>query len=70
MGNDSQTEGWYDLDRKSDAVYKVLRYLAEHPDEGLECVGDDAKTREFFEDHGDIKVPADARVIFFAMRAV
>jgi hypothetical protein len=61
----TETE-WYDLEKKSDAVYKVLRYLAEHPDEGLECVGDDAKARQLFEDKGDIKVPAGARVIFFA----
>jgi hypothetical protein len=64
MGNEK--EGWYDVDQKSDAVYKVLRYLAEHPGEGLECVGDDAKARQLFEDQGGLKVPAGARVIFFA----
>jgi hypothetical protein len=64
----SETEGWYDLDKKSDAVYKVLRYLAEHPDEGLECVGDDEKARQLFEDQSGVKVPTEngARVIFFA----
>jgi hypothetical protein len=62
----SETEGWYDVDKKSDAVYKVLRYLAEHPAEGLACVGNDEMARQLFEEQGEIKVPAGARVIFFA----
>jgi hypothetical protein len=63
-----ETEDWFDLDKKSDAVYKVLRYLAAHPEEGLACVGNDEMARQLFEDKGRVEVPAEkgARVIFFA----
>jgi hypothetical protein len=63
-----ETEGWYNLEKKSAAVYKVLRYLAEQPNEGLACVGNDEMARQLFEDQGGVKVPAEkgARVIFFA----
>ena len=62
----SETDSWNDLEKKSDAVYKVLRYLAVHPEEGLACVGNDEMARQLFEDQGGVKVPAGARVIFFA----
>ena len=59
---------WSDDQKKNEAVYSVLRYLAEHPDEGLDCVGKDDEARKLFEKIGGITVPVDkgARVIFFA----
>jgi hypothetical protein len=61
----SNGSDWTNFEKKGEAVYKVLRYLAAHPDEGLPCVGDDKKAREFFQEKGGIDVPEDARVIFF-----
>jgi len=59
---------WSDEVKKNEAVYKVLRYLAENPDDGLSRVGKDDEARKLFEDKGGITVPVDsgARVIFFA----
>src|SRR5437870_5425486 len=59
---------WYNRTTKNPAVYKVLRYLAAHPEDGLNCIGKDDKARSLFEDKGGIQVPVDrgARVIFFA----
>ena len=58
---------WSDDQIKNGAVYKVLRYLAAHPDEGSDLVGRDDKARHLFEKIGGIRVPVedDARVIFF-----
>ena len=59
---------WYDDFKKNNAVYNLLRHLAAHPEDGLNCVGKDDKARKLFEDKGGIHVPVDkgARVIFFA----
>jgi hypothetical protein len=59
---------WYDEAKKSGAVYKVLRYLKDHPSEGLACVGNDNAAKQLFKAQGGIAVPSDgrARVIFFA----
>lgn len=59
---------WYDADKKSAAVYKVLRYLADHPEEGAACVGNDANAQQLFEKRGEIEIPTEkgARVVFFA----
>jgi hypothetical protein len=59
---------WDNEVTKSDAVYKVLHYLKEHPEDGLKCVGNDAEAIKLFEKQGGITVPTDkgARVIFFA----
>ena len=61
-------EDWSDDTKKNDAVYKVLRYLAENPEEGLKRVGKDDEARKLFEKVGGIQVPVEkgARVIFFA----
>jgi hypothetical protein len=60
-------DDWKDLHKKCDAIYKVLRYLAKNHDEGMACVGDDAKTTDLFQLRGEIVVPAKTvgRVIFF-----
>jgi hypothetical protein len=59
---------WYDPETKNGAVYKLLDYLATHPQDGLACVGKDEAARTLFEAQGGITVPVDkgARVIFFA----
>lgn len=66
--SNGKTGSWYDDKMKNEAVYKVLRYLAKNPDEGLGRVGKDDEARKLFEDQGGIQVPVDngARVIFFA----
>jgi hypothetical protein len=66
--SNGENEEWSDETKKNEAVYKVLRYLAENPDEGLKCVGNDDEARKLFEDKGAITVPTEkgARVIFFA----
>jgi hypothetical protein len=66
MSDDNRND-WTDPTKKNRAVYKVLRYLAAHPDEGAELVGRDDKARQLFETIGGIRVPVedDARVIFF-----
>ena len=60
------TTAWSDPDKKTEAVYKVLRYLAANPKEGMSRVGDDAAAAQLFKDIGGIEVPAGQRVIFFA----
>jgi hypothetical protein len=59
---------WYKEETKSNAVYKLLHYLKDHPGDGLTCVGNDAAAKKLFEDKGGIAVPTDtgARVILFA----
>jgi hypothetical protein len=61
------TDPWYDSEKKVDALFKVLRHVAEFPEKGLDCVGDDTKANTLFLEQGEIEVPqADgARVIFF-----
>jgi hypothetical protein len=63
-GNDD----WATDKKKREAVYKVLKYLSENPEEGLKRVGKDDEARKLFEDKGEIGVPVErgARVIFFA----
>jgi hypothetical protein len=57
---------WFDKKKKEDAVLKVLQYLAAHHDEGMNCVGNDDKAVQLFQERGGITVPPKARVIFFA----
>jgi hypothetical protein len=66
--SDERNGDWYDDKRKNGAVYKVLRYIAANPDDGLRCVGKDDDARHLFEAKGGIHVPVErgARVIFFA----
>jgi hypothetical protein len=70
MSNGSQPDPWYVRQLKSDAILRVMRYIADHPRAGKACIGDDVKAIELFEDPaiGNIKVPvaAGARVIVFA----
>jgi hypothetical protein len=65
--SDDNTNQWADPKKKNQAVFKVLRYLADHPDEGADLVGRDDKARQLFEAIGGIRVPVedDARVLFF-----
>jgi hypothetical protein len=60
-------DDWSNEKTKNKAVYKVLRHLAAHPDEGADLVGRDDKARQLFETVGGIRVPVEdnARVIFF-----
>jgi hypothetical protein len=62
------TKDWADRDKKREAIVKVLRYLAQHPDEALSCVGDDQKAHALFKRVGQIDIPEaeGARVILFA----
>jgi hypothetical protein len=64
-GNDGD---WTEEKKKNGAVYKVLHYLAEHPEEGMACVGNDQRAQDLFEKIGQVSVPTGkgARVIFFA----
>jgi hypothetical protein len=66
MSDDNKND-WADNKKKNRAVFKVLRYLAAHPDEGADLIGRDDKARQLFETIGGIRVPVedDARVIFF-----
>jgi hypothetical protein len=66
--SNGKTGDWYDLDKKNEAVYKVLEYLAQNPDDGSKRVGKDDEARQLFEEKGGIQVPVSdgARVIFFA----
>jgi hypothetical protein len=63
--SNNQSADWTTEKPKTDAVYKVLKYLAEHPDQGMTCVGNDARAHELFKDVGGIGVPAGQRVIIF-----
>ena len=67
MSNGS-TADWADRDKKRDAIVKVLRYLAKHPEEAASCVGNDKKAHDLFKKAGQIDIPEaeGARVIIFA----
>jgi len=61
---------WYNAVEKDKAVFNVLRYTAEFPEQASACVGvgNDDKAHQFFKDHSGsgMDVPADgSRVIFF-----
>jgi hypothetical protein len=58
-------EDWYDRDKKRDAILRVLRHVLQNPQDGKQALNDETKARELFESHGQIKVPQDARTIFF-----
>jgi hypothetical protein len=60
-------EPWYQERPKSQAVYNVLDFLIQHPEEGLACVGKDLRAHYLFERIGGIRIPVEngARVIFF-----
>ena len=62
----NRTGDWYSWPAKSEAVWRVLRYLAAHPEEGRACIGNDLLTHAFFTDKGRIDIPVEegARVIF------
>jgi hypothetical protein len=64
MSNNESVD-WTTEDPKTEAVYKVLKYLAENPDDGAACVGNDQKAHELFERVGGIKIPPGQRVILF-----
>ena len=71
MDKQTRSGDWYDETKKLKAVYKVLHYLAEHQQEASDCVGNDAKARQLFKDHGGIVVPElkddpSARVVILA----
>lgn len=57
---------WSDPVKKTTAVYKVLRYLAKNPKQGLALVGDDVAAAQFFKKISGIDVPKGQRVTFFA----
>lgn len=63
--NGNEDNDWTKKQAKCDAVYKVLRYLADHRDEAKACVGHDDKAHELFARVGGIKIPDYARVIIF-----
>ena len=67
MSNGSSND-WADRDKKREAIVKVLRYLAQHPDEALGCVGNDQKAHALFKRVGQIDIPEakGARVVIFA----
>ena len=57
----SRTGDWYVRDKKRDAIVRVLRYIIQNPDKGLECVGhdNDMKAHALFKDPkiGNIQMP-------------
>ena len=57
---------WEDEDKKTEAVYKVLKHLAEHPQDGAPCVGNDPAAHDLFRRIGGISIPPGQRVIIFA----
>lgn len=66
---------WCDLKKKREAILRVIRYIIAHPEAGQQCIGHgrppfagDVQAHHLFEDPniGNIKIPDDARVIFFA----
>jgi hypothetical protein len=63
--SNNQSADWTTEKPKTDAVYNVLKYLAEHQDEGAACAGNDQRAHELFETHGGIKIPPGQRVIIF-----
>src|SRR5438067_12930801 len=65
---------WCDRHKKREAILRVMRYIVAHPEAGKKCVGHgrppfaaDVEAHRLFEDKniGNIKIPNDARVIFF-----
>jgi hypothetical protein len=64
MSNNQSTD-WTTEGPKTDAVYNVLKYLAEHQGEGAACVGNDQRAHELFQRIGGITIPPGQRVIIF-----
>jgi hypothetical protein len=64
----AKTGDWYDRDKKREAIVKVLRYVADNPEKGMECVGNDEKAHALFREIGNIEIPKEegGRAIFFA----
>jgi hypothetical protein len=59
---------WHDLNKKVDAILRVMRHIVNHPAAGQNCVGNDAAARALFEDPniGNISIPSGSRVVMFA----
>jgi hypothetical protein len=64
-GEEVVKEDWYDRDKKREAILRVLHHILKNPADGKQAQADETKARELFETHGQIKVPEDARTIFF-----
>lgn len=64
---ENSNDDWSDLDKKHDAILRVLRYVIDHQAEGDDAVKNDKKAHGLFEDPqiGNIKIPNGARVIIF-----
>ena len=66
---------WNDRQQKHDAILRVMRHIIKNPAAGAQCVGrgrppfqQDVAAHTLFEDPtiGNIQIPADSRVVFFA----